>query len=154
MYAIPNLNCRRILKMKNINKFVPRILATLIVMIVLSMIITSTVLAANYNGTWVNNNQSTRGMVKFTIEPGTFQGYGQCQPTPCDWKTTPLILYSKSISDSNDIAGIAEYNFGFSKDIITLKMISPTLIEANHYTQFTDGSGRHNFVETGMFKRQ
>jgi hypothetical protein len=42
-------------------------------MIVLSMIITSTTFAANYNGKWINKDQSTYGMLKFIIEPGTFK---------------------------------------------------------------------------------
>ena len=74
----------------------------------------SMALAADFTGTWVNSDTSARGMVKFTITPGTFHGYGSCTPTPCDWGTTPLVLYSKSVTDSNDIAGIAQYNSGFS----------------------------------------
>ena len=48
-------------------------MVTLIVMIVLSMIIASTTFAANYNGKWINKDQSTYGMLKFIIEPGTFK---------------------------------------------------------------------------------
>ncbi len=132
------------------NKSGSRILMASSIMLVFLMVMTSTALAANFDGTWINTDKSTRGMVEFTIKSGTFHGYGACSPTPCDWGATPLTLYSTSVSNTNNIAGIAQYNFGFSKTIVSLKMVSSKLITANYYTQFTDGSGRHNYVEEQM----
>lgn len=106
--------------------------------------------ASDFKGTWVNTNTSAKGMIKFIITSGTFHGYGSCSPTPCDWGTTPLTLYSTSVSDPNDIAGTAQYNFGFAKQMVTLRMVTPYSIKANHYTQFTDGSGRHNYLEENL----
>lgn len=105
---------------------------------------------SDFLGTWNNNNIYTKGMKKFIITRGTFHGYGSCTPTLCDWGTTPLILYSTSVTSTSDIAGTAQYNFGFSKTITTLRMINTYSIRASHYTQFTDGSGRHNYVEENM----
>jgi hypothetical protein len=89
-------------------------------------------------------------MIKFTITTGIFHGYGACTPTPCDWGNTNLTLYSKSVIDPNDIAGTAQYDFGFKKTIITLELISPRIIRAYDYNEFTDGSGRHNYFERNM----
>ncbi len=106
--------------------------------------------AANFNGTWVNQNKGARGMIKFTITPGKFNGFGSCTPTPCNWGPTNLTLYSDSVSSKKIIAGTAQYDFGFKKTIITLMMVSETVIKASDYNEFTDGSGRQNYCELNM----
>lgn len=137
--------------MEGKRKFVRVVLVMIISVLVCATLVASMASAANFNGDWKNRDPSARGMVKFTITNGTFHGYGSCSPTPCDWGTTPLVLYSRSVSDPNNIAGTAQYNTGFSKKIITLKMESPTLIKETDYTQFTDNSGRHNYYSENMF---
>lgn len=98
-------------------------------------------------GTWVNVDPKARGMVKFEIGNGQFHGYGSCSPTPCDWGNTPLTLYSKSITDLKDVAGTANYNFGFKDAKIFVQLVNKNTIKAYDFSAFKDGSGRHNYFE-------
>jgi hypothetical protein len=93
--------------MESKRKFVQIVPVALIAIVVFTIVITSTALAANWDGTWYNKDTATKGMVKFTIKDETFHGYGSCTPTPCDWGTAPLIFYSKSVTDTNNVAAIA-----------------------------------------------
>ena len=116
--------------------------------------------AASFVGTWVNTNPNARGMIKFVITKNRlrgymFHGYGKCSPTPCDWGSVPLVLYSNSVSSLNDIAGTSKYNFTFKNTLVTLRLVNTTLMRANDYNQFTDASARHNYFEENMlFKKK
>jgi hypothetical protein len=115
--------------------------------------------AANFIGTWINTNPNANGMIKFVITRNLlsgykFQGFGKCSPTSCNWGVVPLVLYSNSVSSLNDIAGTAKYQFSFLNTLVTLRIVNSTYIVANDYNQFTDGSGRHNYLEENMvFKK-
>jgi len=116
----------------------------------------------DFLGTWVNVDPNPL-MVRFEItEIGSgleFHGYGNCDPTPCDWGTAPLIPYSISISDTDDTKATLEYDFGFKITRIFLTLINSNLILANRTDEYTDNSGRHNrysdeyFVKCGFCNR-
>ena len=120
----------------------------------LDMSITS---AEDFVGTWTNADLESGRMIKFVITQEDseyyFRGYGACHPTPCDWGTTPLTLYSKSVSDTNDIAGTAEYDSGFKETRIYLVMLNPYVIMAYNFDKFTDASGRHNYASMECFTK-
>ncbi len=111
--------------------------------------------AADLSGIWVNaaNFASATGMIGFIIPPGaaTFEGFGACTPTPCDWEATSLTLYSTSVSSTNDVAGTAVYNFGFKQTTVTFVMFTPTVILAFDYNKFIPPDTRHNYHEMGLF---
>ena len=113
--------------------------------------------AKDFGGTWTNVDSETRGMVKFIItqidSEYNFHGYGACHPTPCDWGTTRLTLYSRSISDTENIAGTAEYDVGFVENRIFLEMLNPNLIKVHSFEEFKDASGRPNYVSIEYFTR-
>ena len=106
-------------------------------------------------GTWVNVDPDAGGMIQFDIaQDGSgleFHGYGACSPTPCDWGSEPLILFSSSVSDTDDTRGYVYYDFGFVRTRIFLTMINSNLILANSFDEFTDGSGRHNYYSDNYF---
>ena len=120
----------------------------------LDMSITS---AEDFVGTWTNADLESGKMIKFVITQEDseyyFRGYGACHPTPCDWGTTPLTLYSKSVSDTNDIAGTAEYDSGFKETRIYLVMLNPYVIMAYNFDKFADASGRHNCASMDCFTK-
>lgn len=109
----------------------------------------------DFVGTWINADQETGGMIGFIITEQNsqynFHGYGACTPTPCDWGITPLTLYSTSVTDPNDIAGTAEYDFGFKETRIFLLMLHPQVILAFNFNEFKDGSGRHHYFAMDYF---
>jgi hypothetical protein len=111
----------------------------------------------DFVGTWTNADLESGGMIKFVITQEDseyyFHGYGACHPTPCDWGATPLTLYSKSVSDTNDIAGTAEYVLGFVETRIYLVMLNPYVIMAYNFDKFTDASGRHNYASMDCFTK-
>ncbi|MHC1635125.1 MAG: hypothetical protein ACXQTS_00670 [Candidatus Methanospirareceae archaeon] len=109
----------------------------------------------DFIGVWVNTNPEAKGMIGFIITKEDskyyFHGYGACHPNPCDWGTTELSLYSTSVSDPNDIAGVAEYDFGFKETKIFLLMLHPRVILAFDFNKFKDESGRHNYFAMNYF---
>lgn len=111
-------------------------------------------------GTW-KNVSLTGGLVAVKITglaaTPVVQAFGQCSPTPCDWGLVRAITYGASISSVQGNTMLAPYSFGFKKAqlVITYTRISTTAerLTVAEYNEFTDGSGRSNYVKTESFVR-
>lgn len=114
-------------------------------------------------GSW-KNVAATGGLASVKIAGSTLnpivQAFGQCSPTPCDWGRTRAITYGASIASVRGNTLLAPYNFGFKKSqlVITYSrfLIRFAIVEKltiSDYSEFTDGSGRSNYVMTETFVR-
>ena len=111
-------------------------------------------------GTWTNVAPSG-GLVKVRISNTTANpvvtAFGQCSPTPCNWGGSKAITYGASISSTRGGMVLAPYNFGFKRSQLLIRYtVSSAKVErltVSTYNEFTDGSGRSNYVKTESFVR-
>ncbi|MPZ72799.1 MAG: hypothetical protein GEU74_06130 [Nitriliruptorales bacterium] len=111
-------------------------------------------------GSW-KNTSSTPAIAGLDIAKsgGTpiVQGWGACTPSPCDMGKVRGITYGKSISASRGRTVLAPFSFGFKNEqlIITYKRKADgsEILTVANYNEFTDGSGRSNYMVTERFVR-
>lgn len=111
-------------------------------------------------GTWVPSgasNNIAKVVIGGSAAAPLVHAYGSCTPTPCDWGTVRNITYGATISTVRGTSGIAPYVFSFKKTQLLLKYtISSNDVETLTvvaYNEFTDGSGRANYVVTQKLVR-
>ena len=106
----------------------------------------------DFYGNWQADENQTSGIAHVQISPAggnhlNIRVYGTCHPIECDWGLAEGRSYSNA-PHSGDVESIAaDYNTGFAhKEIIFRKAGNDVLMEV--LTDFTDGSGRHDFDVT------
>jgi len=111
-------------------------------------------------GTWVpsgSGNNLAKVVIGGTPTSPAVHAYGACSPTPCDMGAVRLITYGATISTLRGTSGIAPYTFSFKKTQLLLKYtISANDVETltvSAYNEFTDNSGRSNYVVTQKLVR-
>jgi hypothetical protein len=112
-------------------------------------------------GTWKNIQPNSKGMTEFDISNsgGTLQvhAFGSCTPTACDVGTTDAIVYANSKNVATTIQGntfLAPYSVGLGKLLFIGAYAGRSdRLTVAEYTEFTDGSGRSNFLTTETFYR-
>jgi hypothetical protein len=114
-------------------------------------------LGAGAFGAWVPTGGNNLAEVDIT-NTGAFpvvHAFGACSPTPCDWGVSRAISYGPNISQPVGRVALAPYSFGFKKAqlVITYKPLVKRLV-VSVYNEFTDGSGRSNYVVTQTFVRK
>lgn len=113
-----------------------------------SLVLSSMALAspARFLGNWSNTNRSTRNIVRVEVTgDNKIHLFGACTPTPCDMGKVPLVTYGRNVSDTNHMAATAQYSFGFKKMTVIAKVLGPSRLYLETYSEFTDGSGRQNY---------
>ena len=110
-------------------------------------------------GTWINTSPASPGIRKIIIgrnPAGTLSvsAFGACTPTLCAWGKITGITFGTSISSASGRTYLAPYQFGFAKKLAdgTLDRAG-TVLTVQTYTEFTDHSGRSNYVSTDTFTR-
>lgn len=92
------------------------------------------------------------GVVKVVIAStpagATVTTWGSCEPTPCAWGTRPLMAFAPNVSAKLARAGMAEYKTSFSDTWVIVSLAGPDTLNVQTFTQFTDRSGRSNYVQT------
>ena len=127
-------------------------------------------------GNWVNMDASTRGITRIKVDfscndvilcgidangnrtcqdpPPPFQVHlwGKCSPSDCDWGAKPGNYYHAS-DGSTWIYSF--YNHGFARRYVYIKRstLHPGKLFLWMYTQFTDGSGRPDYIMRNWFNR-
>jgi hypothetical protein len=110
-------------------------------------------------GTWINTSPGSTNIRKVVIgrnPNGTLNvsAFGACVPTLCAWGRVTGVTFGTSISSVSGGTFLAPYSFGFAQ-----KLADGTLSRAGRvltvqtYTEFTDHSGRSNYVTTDTFTR-
>jgi hypothetical protein len=116
---------------------------------------------ANFVGHWENTNMHTKGIVTVEIHDTgsnnvSVHAWGACTPTPCDWGDAEAYAYAPDVSSSieqsaNSITAVVTNSFSVTILLIRPKDTNNVTITA--YTRFTDGTGRSDFREEGVFHR-
>jgi hypothetical protein len=110
-------------------------------------------------GTWVNTSPTGGNIRRIIISLGpggrlAVRAFGNCVPTACVWGKVTGITFGTSISSVTGRVFLAPYKFGFAKKLVdgAVNAIG-TRLTVQTYTEFTDGSGRSNYVSTDTFAR-
>ncbi|MBD2666620.1 hypothetical protein B6N60_02084 [Richelia sinica FACHB-800] len=112
---------------------------------------------SDFVGTWVNKDTNTRGITRLVITSGggntlNIQVFGKCHPTDCDWGSTSLVTYGLNVQDNDHTYGTANYNQGFSNNILTINLGGQQVM-LQSFTQFLDNSGRQNYYSRDYFQK-
>jgi hypothetical protein len=117
-------------------------------------------LLAAARGNW-KNVAPAGGLTKIRISGSLLspivQAFGQCSPTDCNWGRTKAITYGTSISSKIGTTLLAPYKFGFKNSQLVIDY-SRNADKVEHltvslYNEFTDGSGRSNYLKLATFIR-
>lgn len=110
-------------------------------------------------GIWVNISPTSPDIREIIIglnPDGTLnvRAFGACVPTLCAWGKVTAITFGTSISSVSGQVFLAPYQFSFANKLLD-GTINPkgTVLTVQNYTEFTDHSGRSNYVSTDTFKR-
>jgi hypothetical protein len=109
-------------------------------------------------GTWDNTSLGGNiAKVVFGRNPNgslTVNAYGNCSPSPCNWGTVNGSTFGKTITSSNGRVFLAPYTFSFKNALLSGSVNNAgTTLTIRTYSQFTDGSGRSNYISTDTFHR-
>jgi hypothetical protein len=78
--------------------------------------------------------------------------YGFCSPVPCNWGTVTGITFGTGISSRTGGTFLAPYRFGFANKLLDGRInAAGTQLTVQTGTEFTDHSGRSNYVTTETF---
>jgi type 1 fimbria pilin len=86
----------------------------------------------------------------------TVQIWGKCTPAPCDWGTQPGVVYSPNVNTNPQTGAVAiTSNFpqSFARRVVVIRPVGTNQIDVEVYTEFTDHSGRFNYVQRGLLRR-
>jgi hypothetical protein len=107
-------------------------------------------------GIWLN--PSPAGSIrKIIITPGpggtlNVRAFGNCVSTLCAWGKVTGITFGTSVSSVHGRTFLAPYTFGFADKLVDGTVnATGTRLTVQTYTQFTDHSGRSNYVSTDTF---
>jgi hypothetical protein len=107
---------------------------------------------------WINV-AATGGIqaVILSLGPGSgllqVHAYGSCSPVPCNWGTVTGITFGANISSTSGSVFLAPYTFGFAKKLLDGRLnAAGTRLTVQTWTEFTDHSGRSNYVITDTFE--
>lgn len=112
-------------------------------------------------GTWNNVNSSDPGTVRIVVSLASdgsllVHQYGSCSPTPCDNGTVAAITYGSSIASTTGSWFLAAYSFGFKNEVLAGHLVTKrtgTRLVITNLNEFTDGSGRSNYVLSESFAK-
>jgi hypothetical protein len=108
-------------------------------------------------GTWNNTNPNTGGLVKVIVTHGAgnslnVHSFGKCSPNPCDIGTFTGITYGNASHAAAGSRFVAPHDAGFNRELYVGQAIAANgTLRLDYYSQYTDSSGRTNFVISETF---
>jgi len=106
---------------------------------------------------WINTaaTGNVRAVI-LSLGPGSglleVHAYGFCTPVPCNWGTVTGITFGASISSVSGATFLAPYRFTFANKLLDGRVnASGTRLTLQTWTEFTDHSGRSNYVTNERF---
>jgi hypothetical protein len=111
-------------------------------------------------GNWKNTSASP-AVDTLSIAPSgnvpQVHAFGKCSPSDCDMGTVKGITYGVSISSTVGNNVLAPFSFGFKNEQLLISYgrapDGTERLTVSNYNEFTDGSGRSNYVMTETFVR-
>jgi hypothetical protein len=109
-------------------------------------------------GVWINTSPTGGNIRKIVLTRtgGTLvvSAFGNCVPTLCVWGKVKGITFGTSISSVSGRVFLATYVFSFAKKLVDGTVNAKgTLLTVQTYTEFTDHSGRSNYLYIDTFRR-
>ena len=109
-------------------------------------------------GNWVNQNADTTGVTRVRITHAgpnrvRVRVFGQCHPTDCDWGVVMGHSYFAGPGSNRVKAVVARFHPGFANKIVILRDVAGPRLNFEVLTDFTDGSGRHDYDAVGRLRR-
>ena len=104
----------------------------------------------DFTGTWINVDANTSGMTRLIIRRVnnsvvSFQGFGKCVPTDCDWGVINTAFTPFRI--------VATWDFGFKKSIISIERSGDTLL-AEVFDDYPPSDPRPDRTSNYTLRRQ
>ena len=109
-------------------------------------------------GTW-KNMSPMGGIAKIVLTRNrngslSVHAFGQCGLTLCNWGLVQGITFGRNIASVNGRTFLAPYKFTFKKALLSGSVNSTgTSLTVQNNSEFTDTSGRSNYVYTATFTR-
>jgi hypothetical protein len=111
-------------------------------------------------GTWANTNSATRSVADIVVTRRAggigVDGFGACSPTACEWGVIPGTVFGATVSSATGGSFAANWNFGFSRNVLLATLTRPrgipTLV-VKEFTTFIPPDGRANYTLTEKFVR-
>ncbi len=114
-------------------------------------------LLSAFQGTWLNTDSETRGVVKIllSIREGDLivQTFGESSISPRDWgEVRADAIYSGSIDSEEPQAFTALYDFGFMETHVQANL-NQGLLVVGFFNTFKDGSNRSDYFSREFFHK-
>lgn len=113
----------------------------------------------DFVGEWTNQDADSSGVTRVNVTRSgailRFNVFGSCHPSDCNWGTANANAFAASAGGNvvNDaILAMAVFNQSFARKTVILRTAGAHL-SYEVLTEFTDGSGRANYVERGRLQR-
>jgi hypothetical protein len=110
-------------------------------------------------GTWKNTSPAGGNVtrIRLGLNPGgslSVHAFGNCAPALCNWGVVRGITFGTSIASVSGRVFLAPYTFSF-KDALLSGSVNRagTILTVQTWSEFTDHSGRSNYVTTDTFTR-
>jgi hypothetical protein len=115
--------------------------------------------AAGFAGDW---KAASNAVVELSIGisggVADVHAFGACSPSACDMGDVRGISYGPNISASTGNVVLAPFSFGFKNEQLVIRFVpgataATDRLQVGNYNEFTDGSGRSNYVVSETFVR-
>jgi hypothetical protein len=109
-------------------------------------------------GTWKNTSPGG-GSIKeivLTLTGGVLHAhaFGNCVPALCNLGVVRAITFGTGIASVSGRVFLAPYTFSFKKDLLSGTVnLTGTILTVQSNSEFTDHSGRSNYIVTDTFRR-
>ena len=110
-------------------------------------------------GTWKNTSAAGGNIneVVLALNPDGSLGvhaFGNCVPALCDWGVARGITFGTNIASVSGRIFLAPYTFTFKNALLSGSVnLTGTILTVHAYSEFTDHSGRSNYLSTDRFAR-
>ncbi|MEJ1967834.1 MAG: hypothetical protein WDN03_04230 [Rhizomicrobium sp.] len=109
---------------------------------------------ADFYGVWTNPAVDASGIARLVVTPGDGQRvdihlYGRCQPRECDWGRQPARAYSENPASSDVQSIAADFDTGFARKRVILRLAVGGGLRFAVETEFTDKSARNDYASGG-----
>ena len=81
----------------------------------------------------------------------TVDGFGACTPSPCEWGRIAGTVFGPNVSAAIGTSFEAQWNFGFARTVVLATYSAPKKVPTLTVREFTDNSGRSNYLSTNTF---
>jgi len=112
----------------------------------------------DFHGNWENPARDLSGLTHVVISPDggdrvTVRAYGDCRPIACSWGQVQAKSYGADPASRAVTMVEAAFDAGFARRRIMFRPMPSGTLGFEMTTEFTDGSGRHDFAMTGILRR-